>query len=511
LSINHSSNSDSDNKTVQLESGGLVSQDYLDHAKSTFLEAQSQDDFLAACGKPLRKSVRINCIKSSVEDFKQWANNYGWSVTPIPWCETGFWIDYDEQSFSMALGNCPEHIQGLFYIQEASSMLPVEALLHQNTIADPLIVDLAAAPGSKTTQLASILDNRGTILANELSASRLKGLHANLVRCGINNTSICHLDAAKFSSFLPEQFDYVLLDAPCGGEGTVRKDINALKDWSLESVNQLAELQKQLIISAYQSLKPGGRMVYSTCTLSPEENQQVAAFLLQQTDAKVVSLKDLFSGAEKSLTNEGYLHVLPHHYDSEGFFVSCFSKPESQSLNNDSTTLKKIYDSPFMPVSQKEYKLVKEFMNQRFSIDMPYKKEQIKQRDNEIWLFPMFNDEINPYIKINRSGIKLFRLYGKKIRITHEFASGLGRLAKQNTYPLTVHGFEEYMQGKAVDCDDKVLAQLKLTDGDILLSFNNSVFACGLLQKNRIKNALPRDMVKDNYQFSSITGTGTAM
>jgi len=153
-------------------------------------------------------------------------------------------------------------------------MLPPQALWHHNP-SPQRVLDMASAPGSKATQMSALMKNRGLLVANELSASRIKVLAANFQRMGVANVAISHFDGNVFGQWLPETFDSVLLDAPCSGEGVIRKDPLAMANWSPESIGSIAQIQKQLIDSAFRALKPGGVLVYSTCTLSPEENHEI--------------------------------------------------------------------------------------------------------------------------------------------------------------------------------------------------------------------------------------------
>lgn len=151
------------------------------------------------------------------------------------------------------------------------------------------------------------MGNQGAILANEYSASRVKVLHANISRCGISNVALTHFDGRVFGAALPEMFDAILLDAPCSGEGVVRKDPDALKNWSVESNLEIAATQRELIESAFHALRPGGTLVYSTCTLNREENESVLAWLKETWPEAVefLPLGDLFPEANQALTAEG--------------------------------------------------------------------------------------------------------------------------------------------------------------------------------------------------------------
>jgi len=474
-----------------------ISSDFISHARKHFLKEDELDEFIDACHRPLRKSIRINTLKISVNDCLKKLQKYGLSFESIPWCSEGFWVENENSSESnneIILGNLAEHLQGLFYIQEASSMLPPAALINPNEISNdaPMVLDLAAAPGSKTTQLAAMVGNRGLILANEVSASRVKVLHANLVRCGVSNSCMTQFDGRKLGERLSGQFDFVLLDAPCGGEGTVRKDPSALKDWQLSKVEELATLQKQLILIAYRCLKPGGRLVYSTCTLSPEENQQVAQYLLELTDAETIDLTSLFKGAEKALTDEGFLHILPQTYDSEGFFVAAFIKPNTSQVEHYAAQK----NTTFKNVDKKTSQRIQQYYLSHFGFDLTQSQMVMKQRDKEIWLFPTGYDEICDLVRLNRSGIKLAEVYPNKIRSTHEFFCCFVGKINQQKIELSLEQTEDFYKGRNLE-----IPQHSLLDGEVALMFDGHIIGFGGLKKNKIKNQLPRDLVKDQIRL----------
>ncbi len=488
----------------------LISPDYIQHAKDQFIGDDQLEGFIDFCNRPLRKSIRVNTLKISVEELKLKFERCGLKLIAIPWCSQGFWVApvfplVSEPSLIdfASLGNLLEHLQGLFYIQEASSMLPPIALIQpqqsqqlQQAQKKPLLVlDLAAAPGSKTTQLASLLNNDGLILANEKSASRVKILQANLVRCGVSNVCISQFDGNKLKGRLSNLFDYILLDAPCSGEGTIRKDPNALADWDLEKVREMARIQKELILTAYQCLKPGGRLVYSTCTLSLEENHHVAKFLLDETDAKIEGLDTLFCGAERSVTPEGFLHVLPQTYDSEGFFVAAFSKPSEANNRLDDEK----QSSPFHRLNdQTKRKLHDHYLN-HYGLDLLEFNKIIRQRDREIWLFPSLFEQISQRVRLNRSGIKLAEIYPNKIRSTHEFAIALDKAIRQQRIELTYSQAEAFFKGRNLTFCDGSFSNVK--NGEVVLTVNERAIGIGRLQQGKIKNQLPRDRVLDHISF----------
>lgn len=487
-----------------------VSEEFLKHAEQTFLPSQQKDDFLTACQTPLRKSIRVNTLKTTVESVVALLQSYGFQLFPIPWCKEGFWLHkepsdrkIEEGKEGVQLGNLAQHMQGLFYIQEASSMLPPQALLSdaltaEYTFESSLTLDMAASPGSKTTQIAAMQRNQGIILANELSASRVKVLHANLVRCGVVSGCMTQFDGRKLGERLDGVFDYVLLDAPCGGEGTVRKDPKALENWNLQSVQAMAELQKQLIETAYRCVKPGGRLVYSTCTLSPEENQMVTQHLLQHTDATIHSLANLFDGAERSVTKDGYLHVLPHIYDSEGFFVAAFNKPNQSTTVDYRDNAKRLEKTPFQLLNKKTERQVIEYYQGHFGLVWSKEMGVLYQRDKTIWLFPKLFERLSPLVRFNRSGLKVAEIYPNKIRTAYEFIIAFGAQFEKQGIEISLVEMEAFIKGKNLVYElEKQTIDSSIKDGEVVLLHKGNPVGSGTLQKEKIKNQLPRDLVRD--------------
>ncbi|RTP99435.1 16S rRNA (cytosine(1407)-C(5))-methyltransferase RsmF [Enterobacter sp. WCHEn045836] len=448
------------------------------------------DDFIAACQRPLRRSIRVNTLKISVADFLTLVSPYNWQLMPVPWCEEGFWIEREDEA-SLPLGSTAEHLSGLFYIQEASSMLPVAALFADGN-APERVMDVAAAPGSKTTQIAARMANRGAILANEFSASRVKVLHANISRCGIQNVALTHFDGRVFGAALPETFDAILLDAPCSGEGVVRKDPDALKNWSVESNLDIAATQRELIDSALHALRPGGTLVYSTCTLNRDENEDVCLWLqAQYPDAvEFLPLDDLFASAKDAITPEGFLHVFPQIYDCEGFFVARLRK--TAAITPLPAPKFKVGNFPFTPLKGRETEQVTTAARKAGLIwndDL-----HLWQRDKEIWLFPANIEPLIGKVRFSRIGILLAEVHNKGYRWQHEAVIALAGTA--NTFALTHQEAEEWYRGR------DVYPETPPSQDDVVVTYQG--YPLGLAKKvgSRLKNSYPRELVRDGRLFT---------
>lgn len=455
----------------------------------------SLDDFIAACQRPLRRSIRVNTLKISIDDFLTLVSPYNWQLTPVPWCAEGFWIERDDED-AVPLGSTAEHLSGLFYIQEASSMLPVAALFAEGNTPER-VMDVAAAPGSKTTQIAARMGNHGAILANEFSASRVKVLHANISRCGIQNVTLTHFDGRVFGAALPEAFDAILLDAPCSGEGVVRKDPDALKNWSVESNLEIAATQRELIDSAFHALRPGGTLVYSTCTLNRDENEDVCLWLkAQYPDAvEFLPLNDLFATADEAATPEGFLHVFPQIYDCEGFFVARLRK--TQAVAPLPAPKFKVGNFPFAPLKGRDAVQLKAAANK---VGLIWDENlHLWMRDKEIWLFPAPIEPLIGKVRFSRIGIRLAEVHNKGYRWQHEAVIALAD--SDNTFELTHQEAEEWYRGR------DVYPETTPSQDEVIVTYQG--FPLGLAKKvgSRLKNSYPRELVRDGRLFTGNSPT----
>lgn len=281
----------------------------------------------------LRRSIRVNTLKISVEKIQERLSK-DWILTPVPWCKEGFWMEHrgEGKEKRRDIGNLIEHALGFIYVQEAASMIPPVVLDPQ---PGEVILDMCSAPGSKATQIAQYMENKGLLIANDFTYQRLQALGLNVQRNGITNIVITQMYGHWFKDF---QFDRILLDAPCSGTGTIRKSLKTILMWNRSGIKQLAGQQRQLIETAFNNLKPGGVMVYSTCSNEPDEDEAVVSFLLEKypdAQCEEINLPIKHGPAilefEGKKYNSGVAHCLrlwPQDNDTEGFFIAKIRKKE---------------------------------------------------------------------------------------------------------------------------------------------------------------------------------------
>lgn len=290
------------------------------------LKNEEFEKFINSCSTRLTKAIRINKLKVSsiteIEILKEL------DLKETPYIKDTYFI----RSIVSAIGNTVEQLNGLFQIQEVSSLLPVIVL---DPKPNEVILDLTAAPGNKTTYIAEKMNNTGLIIANEIDTKRIKTLIYTLKKLAVTNTIITNFDGRKFD--LDIKFDKILLDAPCSCEGEIKKNKDVLKNWSEKLVLSKSKLQKELIVNAFDQLKEGGILVYSTCTLSPEENEEVIDYLINKR--KKISIEKInipnlnyTEGLEKYKSKiyspkvKNSIRIWPHLTDLEGFYICKIKK-----------------------------------------------------------------------------------------------------------------------------------------------------------------------------------------
>ncbi len=292
-----------------------------------FLGFEETVQLLEANEKPLNPSIRVNTLKIRTDELRKRLESKGFTLDPIKWVPIGFNILKKTHN----LGSLHEYLQGYYYLQNIVSMLPP-------IILDPkpneVVLDMCAAPGGKATHLAQIMDNKGTLILIERNRNRIPALQVNLRRMGITNSIVINYDAINLE-ILNIKADKILLDAPCTGEGLIRHDRSRKTSKSLNDIKRMASVQKRLLVAGLNALKPGGKLLYCTCSIAPEENEEVIDQVIKENSSFVINeimdkygVNGLTHIYGKNLINDLWKaqRFYPHIHDTIGFFICLISK-----------------------------------------------------------------------------------------------------------------------------------------------------------------------------------------
>lgn len=354
--------------------------------------------------KPLLQAFRINPLKMDVSELDEMSTRYGWELEPISFCPEGRRVRKAETLPSMT----NEHRMGRYYIQDSASMMPV-MLFDERRLKDaPLILDLAASPGGKTTHLIGRSLDRGLVLANDSSPSRIPALKTVLKSWGSINHAITQFPGESYGDWFPNTFDLILLDAPCSMQSLVTLDSHPMRPISEREEKALAQRQTALLKSALKALRPGGQLVYSTCTLSPDEDEAVADSILKSFPGKV-RIADAAkripypapglteaNGQTFDPSLKGAVRLWPHRYGTAGFFACLLEKTDSfDSENNDSRSeapCRSWEKSSFTPAKPSELSELSNWLDDQFGLSLTNICNEtgsvVLNRGNELWMLP---------------------------------------------------------------------------------------------------------------------------
>ena len=372
--------------------------------------------FLESLERPRAVALRYNPLKGEAPALP-------FVGDPVPWEPMGFYYDPEARP-----GLHPYHEAGVYYLQEASAMAPVVLLDPQ---PGEWVCDLCAAPGGKTTQIAGRMAGEGFLLCNEWSPKRAKILSRNIERMGIANALVTNEHPQRLADRLSGCFDRVLVDAPCSGEGMFRKEEAAVTDWSEETVAMCAVRQKEILQSAAQLVRPGGRLVYSTCTFAPLENEQVIEEFLQShpefTSATVEA--PWFAPGEN-----GSFRMWPHKLLGEGHFAA---------------VLKKVGEGREAPTQEPAQKLPKEWLAFAKELDITLPEGKAILFGQSLYWAPADLPSLRG-LKVERPGLELGVVKKDRFEPSHALALWLGSCKRSVSLPADSRELAAYMAGDVV-------------------------------------------------------------
>lgn len=430
------------------------------------------EDYLKSFEEPRIYGLRVNTAKISVEDFLKISP---FKLRQIPWIENGFFYSEEDRP-----AKHPFYFAGLYYLQEPSAMTPANLLPVKS---GERVLDLCAAPGGKSTELAAKLNGKGLLVSNDISATRAKALLKNLELFGIPNMAVVCEMPQKLAEYFPEYFDKILIDAPCSGEGMFRKDNKLIKAWLSNGPEFYSNLQKNIVLEAVKMLKPGGLMIYSTCTFALEEDEQQIQYILDNCpEMSVVPLEKkegfcdgLYELANTSKDTQGCVRLFPHKIEGEGHFVALLKKDgelkEDLSGKNLVSNVKKV---------------PQEILDFLKYIDMEIDMSELQIFDTRVYVVPKQLGELKG-LKYLRTGLLLGEIKKNRFEPSQALAMALKMEQFDSVINLDVDDARviKYLKGETIEVDDITVTR---SSGWQLVCVSGYPLGFGKLVNGTLKN-----------------------
>jgi 16S rRNA (cytosine1407-C5)-methyltransferase len=472
---------------------------------------QLQDEL----GKPLLPSLRLNPLKLNSQTIpSDWLERYQWQATPVAFCPAGYTISTPWRGEPNSISKPWEHRLGQYYIQDAASMLPVE-LFDPPPSKSPLVLDMAASPGGKTTHLSSRLCDHGLIIANDSSADRLTALRIVLHNWGAINTAIAHFPGDRFGEWFPDTFDMVLLDAPCSMQNLRSKDSHPMRSITNREENMLARRQMNLLDSALQTVKPGGQVVYSTCTLFPEEDEMVVNEILERW-GNLVDVIDITSrlpvpapgmselyGRHLNPALSQAVRLWPHKYHTSGFFAVRLTKLEASARvvpwrGNSEPPTRTITSAGFQELSRQDEQDITAQLSDAYGLDLTVilfeGERSLWRRGSSIFVIPILYLSNFPTLPVQAIGLQIAEDTPDGYQMTHDWTTRFYPLIQTGMMTIPQQYVSAWLRGE--DYRDTPPA-FKLPGNTIIVTDEQQrLLGRGKLLADRVKNLLPRQLVR---------------
>lgn len=444
----------------------MLPQQFLDRMEKML--GEEYPDFLAGYDKPKHQSLRVNSLKGSSRELEE---KVSFLQNPVSWAEDGYYYKEEERP-----GKHPFHEAGVYYIQEASAMAPAAYLKAQ---PGERVLDLCAAPGGKSTQIAANLKGRGLLISNEIHPQRAKILSENIERMGIRNALVVSHEPAYLAERFPGYFDKIMVDAPCSGEGMFRKNEAAVYEWTPQNVEMCASRQDAILESAAIMLRSGGRLVYSTCTFAEDEDEgTISRFLNKHPEFQMEKIEKYSGMSSGFFPCEDAIRLWPHKLEGEGHFLACLKKegvlPEK--------TVSLYGEERGIPL--KDCKEWQEFKNQYLKVDL--RGVYLKFGD-QLYLAPEGTPSLKG-LKVLRAGIHLGTLKKNRFEPAHALALTLKPDEVKYSFELSVQSAADYLEGQTFAAEGE--------KGWYLITVEGYSLGWGKLAGNMMKNHYPKGLRK---------------
>ena len=398
------------------------------------------EEYLKSFQSPCYQGIRVNTSKISVEEFKKLVP---FELKPIPWVSNGFYITPEAE-----VTRHPYYYAGLYYVQEPSAMVPASRL---PVFEGERVLDLCAAPGGKATELGSRLRGTGVLMANDISTSRARGLLKNLELFGIGNVMVSSENPEKLRKQFPGYFDKILVDAPCSGEGMFRKDPSMIRAYLEKGPDYYVKIQEELLDQAVDMLKPGGMLLYSTCTFSIKEDEQVVRHCLKHhRDMHLLPMEWCEGFAEGKEIDEirelsGCVRIFPHRVNGEGHFAALLGKVDpGKSVPESSIPSKK----RAVPAAWAEFE--EEYLTE------PFLSETIVSIEDRLYALP---EHVLPQkgIRYLRTGLYLGDVKKKRFEPSQALAMALKRNQCKSilSLPASDERTIRYLKGETLELSEE--------------------------------------------------------